>query len=271
MSKKSPNSNKKKPEKKQNKKEKTWHIDEKDTNSNNVLKNTLENHEGLINGLSYYSSNKEYESVFAIFKNLVEVYSYKGLYITRSNSDYINNTLKSKKIKTMILKQKNLNEIVEIIKNFIGQNTKSVILLDRVDYLISNFSFNQFIKYLYKITEIISDNNSIFILSINASFFDEKQISLIKSELLPISGQNLGEIQIKADYYEILKLINKYYKNNMLVEFKKISEDLSINRKTLSKKVNYLAKQDLIIVTKSGRSKIPYLTDKAKAILSKNI
>jgi len=225
----------------------------------------------LTNGSSYYSLYKEHESIFNLFKNQVEINNYNGLYITRTNSDYINNTLKSQKIKTIILKQKNLDEIVQIIKNFVEQNKKTVILLDRVDYLISNFSFDQFIKYLYTITEIISENNSIFILSIDASFFDEKQLSLIKSELLPIPAENLEEIQIKADYYEILKLVNKYYKNNMLVEFKKISEELSINRKTLSKKVNHLEKQDLIIVTKSGRSKIPYLTDKAKAILSKNL
>jgi len=271
MSKKPPKSNKKKSEKKQNKKEKTWHLEEKDTNGNNVFKNTLENHERFINGSSYYSFGEKHESVFALFKNLVELYNYEGLYITRSNSDYINNTLKSKKIKTMILKQKDLGEIVKRIKNFVEQNTKSVILLDRVDYLISNFSFNQFIRYLYRITDIISDNNSIFILCIKASFFDEKQLSLIKSELLPIPGQRLEEIQIKDDYYEILELINKYNKNNVLIEFKKISDGLSINRKTLSKKVNYLEKQGLITVRKNGRSKIPYLTDKSKAILNKNL
>ena len=271
MSKKPPISNKKKHRKKQNKKEITLHLQEKNTNSANVMKNNYENHQGLINGLSYYSFNEEYESTFTLIKNFVELYSYKGLYITRSNSDYINNTLKSKKIITMILKQKNLNEIIQIIKNFAEQNTKSVILLDRADYLISNFSFNQFIKHLYKITEIISDNNSIFILSINASFLDEKQLTLIKNELLPIPCQNFEEIHIKSDYYEILKLINKYYKNNVVVEFKKISDDLSINRKTLSKRINHLAKQDLISIIKSGRSKIPYLTDKAKAILSKNL
>ena len=260
MSKKPPHSNKN-----------NLHQNEKDIYENNVIKNTLKNPGRLINGLSYYTFNEEHESIFDLFKNLVEINNYNGLYITRTNSDYINNTLKSKKIKTIILKQKNLDEIVQIIKNFVEQNKKSIILLDRVDYLISNFSFNQFIKYLYTITEIISENNSIFILIINTSFFDEKQLSLIKSELLPIPGQNLDKIQLKADYYEILKLVNKYYKNNMLVEFKKISDELSINRKTLSKKVNYLANQDLIIISKSGRSKIPYLTDKAKAILNKNL
>ncbi len=260
MSKKPPNSNKN-----------NQYKNKKDVHENNVIKNTFKNPNKLTNGLSYYTFNEEHESIFDLFKNLVEINNYDGLYITRTNSDYINNTLKFKKIKTIILKQKNLDDIIQIIKNFVEQNKKSVILLDRVDYLISNFSFNQFIKYLYIITEIISEKNSIFILSINASFFDEKQLSLIKSELLPIPGQNLEEIQLKADYYEILKLVNKYYKNNMLVEFKKISDELSINRKTLSKKVNYLAKQDLIIISKSGRSKIPYLTDKAKAILSKNL
>ena len=254
MSKKHPKSNKNKIEIKQNKKE----------------KNTNQYHEKLTNGLSYYSLKEENEITHTFLKKFIEIYNYKGLYITRSNSEYTNNTIKLKKIKTIQLKQKNLDEIVNIIKDFTKKNTKSIIILDRSDYLISNFSFNQFIKNLYKITEIISDKNAIFILTINTIFLDEKQLSLIKSELIPIPGQNIEEIQIKSDYHEILKLINKYYKNNIIVEFKKISDDLSINRKTLSKKINYLEKQDLINIKKSGRSKIPYLTEKAKIILNKN-
>lgn len=239
------------------------------TNKKEDNKHNLQNPEKLKNGLSYYSYTEELKSTFDIFKKLVGIHHYNGLYITRSNSEYINNT--QKKTKNIILKQKNLDEILQLTKNYIKQNKKSIILLDRVDYLISNFSFNQFIKYLYKMTETISENNSIFLLIINKSFLDEKQLTLIKNELQPIPGQNLEEIQIKADHYEILKLINKYYKNNILIEFKRISDELSINRKTLSKKINHLIKQDLIIINKSGRSKIPYLTDKAKAILNKNL
>jgi len=240
-------------------------------NKNNTHTEQIKIHERFINGYSYYSLDCKQESIFHIFKNILELYCDKGLYITRPNQDLLNNTNPSKKIEIMLLKQKNLDEIVKKIKNFVEKNKKSVILLNRVDYLISNFTFNQFIKNLYIITDIISENKSTFILSCNPSFFDEKQLSLIKSELLPIPGQNLEEIQIKDDYYEILKLVNEYNKNNVLVEFKKISDELSINRKTLSKKINILEKQGLIIVKKFGRSKTPYLTEKAKAILNKNL
>ncbi|PNX50465.1 MAG: hypothetical protein BV456_06620 [Thermoplasmata archaeon M8B2D] len=241
------------------------------SNKNNTNTEQIKINGRPINGYSYYSLDSTHESIFHLFKNIVELYCDKGLYITRPNQDLLNNTITSKNIEIMLLKQKNLDEIVNKIKNFVEKNKKSVILLNRVDYLISNFTFNQFIKNLYIITDIISENNSTFILSGKPSFFDEKQLSLIKSELLPFPGQNLEEIQIKDDYYEILELVNKYNKNNVLVEFKKISDELSINRKTLSKKINYLEKQELIIVKKFGRSKTPYLTENAKAILSKNL
>ena len=244
--------------------------DKKNNKKDNELKNTSKNQEKLKDGQSYYSLDEKYETLFIIFKNLIKIKNYKGLYITRFNSENIDETIKDKKIKTIILKQKKLDEIIQIIKNFTYKKTKTIILLDRVDYLISNFSFNQFIKSLYRITEIISENNSIFLLYIKTSFLDQKQLSLIKNELLPIQDQKLEELQIKPDYYEILKLINKYYTNNILVEFKKLGDELSINRKTLSKKLNYLAEKSLIIIKKSGRSKIPYLTDKAKIILHKN-
>jgi len=241
------------------------------SNKNNTHTKQIKINGRFINGYSYYSFDLEQESIFHFFKNIVELYCDKGLYITRPNQDLPNNIIPSKKIEIMLLKQKNLNEIVNKIKNFVEKNKKSAILLNRVDYLISNFTFNQFIKNLYIITDIISENKSTFILYSKSSFFDEKQLSLIKNELLPIPGQNLEEIQIKDDYYEILELVNKYNKNNILVEFKKISDELSINRKTLSKKINYLEKQGLIIVKNFGRSKTPYLTEKAKEIISKNL
>ena len=238
----------------------------------------IESHGRFIDGYSYYSVDGKNEPLLNIFKNIVGVYNKKGLYITRSKPVFNNGV--SEKIKTMILKHYSaksynndlqLNKIVNKIKNFVEQNKGSVVLLDRVDYLISIFSFDEFMKNLYRITDIISENNSIFLLHANPCFFDLRQLSLIKSELLSIPFQELEHIKIKDDYYEILKIVNKYNQNNILVEFKKISDELSINRKTLSKKINYLEKQGLIIVRSYGRSKTPYLTEKAKAILSKNI
>lgn len=244
------------------------------------ITNQIESHGRFISGYSYYSIDEKNESIFNLFKNIVKIHNKKGLYITRYNPEHIKNNIESKEIQTMILKQNNiethkdgsdLDRIVRRIKNFVGQNKQSIILLDRADYLISNFSFDQFVKHLYEITDIITENNSIFLLYVNSSFFDKKQVSLIKSELLAIPGQELEKIQIKDDYYEILEQVNKYNQNNMLVEFKKISDDLSINRKTLSKKINILEKQGLIIISRQGRSKMPYLTDKAKTLLNKKL
>ena len=238
----------------------------------------IESHGRFIKGYSYYSLSEKNDSILDLFQNLVELHGKKGLFITRSNPEHIKHFIGFKKITTIYLKQKSvkgiengsdLDKIIRNVKSFINQNKNSIVLLDRADYLISNYGFENFIKHLYQITDIISENNSMFLLYVNPSFFDKKQLSLITSELIAVPGQQLEEIQIKDDYYEILKLVNKYNANNMLVEFKKISDDLSINRKTLSKKINNLENQGLIITERHGRSKTPYLTDKAKSLLNK--
>ena len=205
--------------------------------------------------------------MFDYFKNILEIQNKKGLYITRFKPGFIQGDYESRRISTMILKQKSLKEIIEKTKDFVQINKNSVVLIDRVDYLISYFTFNDFLKFLYKITELISDNKAIFLLSINPNLFDKRELSFIKSELTPIPYQKLENIQIKDNYYDILELVNKYNNNNLLVEFKKISDALKINRKTLSKRIKQLEREGLIVVRRSGRSKTPYLTDKAKTIL----
>ncbi len=242
------------------------------------ITNEIESHERFLSGYSYYFLNEKKDFVLQIFKNIVELDTKKGLYITRNKHGVLIDNIESNRIETFNLTQKNIQDlkngfsldtVLEKIKNFIGQNKKSIILIDRIDYLISNFSFEKFIKYLYRITDIISEKNSIFIVNINSSFLDEKQLSIIKNELVSVPNKEIDKIQIRDDYYHILQLINRYNMNGILVPFKKISDELSVNRKTLSKKINYLEKQGLIIVDKNGRSKTPYVTDKGKIVLNK--
>ena len=238
----------------------------------------IESHERFLSGYSYYFLDEKNDFVFQIFKNIVELDTKKGLYITRYNYDFFNDSLKSNKIEPFILREKNIldngyylkiEHILDKIKDFIKDNKRTVILLDRIDYLISNFTFERFIKYLYKITDLISENNAILIVNLKSSFLTENQLSILKSELFSVPNQEIDKIQIRDDYYHILSLINKYNMNSILVPFKKISDELSINRKTLSKKLSHLEKQGLLVIQKTGRSKTPYITDKGKIVLNK--
>ncbi len=238
----------------------------------------LERHERFLSGYSYYFLDEKNDFVFQIFKNIVELDTKKGLYITRYKYDFLSDSSESNKIESFVLREKNIldngdflkiENILDKIKNFVKNKKRTVILLDRIDYLISNFSFQRFIRYLYKITDLISENNAILIVNIKSSFLTENQLSILKSELISVPNQEIDKIQIRDDYYHILSLINKYNMNSILVPFKKISDELSINRKTLSKKLNHLEKKGLLIIQKTGRSKTPYITDKGKIVLNK--
>jgi len=241
------------------------------------ITNEIESHGKLLQGNSYLISDKNNKSALDLFIILTSP-DCKGLWITRSDPEILKSTVSSRNIQTVVLKQNtargfehisNLERLTAKIKDFTEKNIKSVILLDRIDYLLSNFSFEQFIKSLYQITDIISENNSIFLLHLNPSVVDARQLAMVEGELRPLPGQKLEDIQIRDNYYDILKLVYEHNQNNSFISFKKISQRLSVNNKTIGKRIHDLEEKGLILIRKQGNLKTSFVSEKGKALLHK--
>jgi PAS domain S-box-containing protein len=241
------------------------------------ITNEIESHGKLLQGNSYLISDKNIKSALYLFIILTSP-DCKGLWITRSNPEILKSTVSSRNIQTIVLKQNTAREFEHIsdlerltakIKDFTEKNIKSVILLDRIDYLLSNFSFEQFIKSLYQITDIISENNSILLLHLNPSVVDARQLAMVEGELRPLPGQKLEDIQIRDNYYDILKLVYEHNQNNSFISFKKISQSLSVNNKTIGKRIHDLEEKGLILIRKQGNLKTSFVSEKGKALLHK--
>jgi len=241
------------------------------------ITNEIEIHRKLLPGNSYLISDKKNDGSLNLFINLTSS-SCKGLYITRANPDLIKSIIPPKNITTMFLRNtpsrdfKNIPDferLIKEIKEFTQRKEKSIVYLDRVDYLISNYSFEQFIKSLYQISDIISGNNSMLLLCLEPSVIDEQQFATIRNELQCLPSQQLEDVHIKDSYYDILKLVYKFNKNNILISFKRISQELSVNNKTISKRMKDLEGKQLILIKKQGNQKTAYVTEKAKTLLQK--
>ena len=144
-----------------------------------------------------------------------------------------------------------------------------MIYLDRVDYLIINHTFKNFITELYQINDIITKNKSILLLYIDPNIIDSKELSLLQNELKDIPKQKIEDIEIKDELYDILHYIFDSNQKNTLVFFKKISKEFSTVSKTTAKRIKDLDTKGLIFIKKQGRLKTIHITEKGKALLHK--
>lgn len=227
-------------------------------------------------GKSYLITDNNPSAIYS-FENLINT-GFKGLLITRTDSKDMVDIAPSKQFEILLLNRgklgkirniSDLNELTTSITQFTRGKTKSVILLDRIDYLITRFSFEEFIDSLYQINNIIVRNNSLLLVHINPSILDERQMSIIKEELHPLPSEQIRDLQIDDKLFLILKFINQQNENSVAVTFKKISKEFSIVKSTTARKLKMLEDDGLILIRKQGRTKVITLSNKGNRLLHK--
>ena len=237
----------------------------------------LEAHGKLLMGSSYVVSEKTNKSTITLFTNFTTPDN-KGLFITRGDPNSIRNTVSFLNAQAVLLKQNRAKEFENIpdleglttkIKKFTKENKNSVIVLDRVDYLITNFSFEQFAKTLYQITDIISENNALLLFHIDPELLDDREMAIITNELQPLPSQKIEDLHLKDELYDILRFINEQNQRNIAVSFKKVGKECSIVDKTTTKRLRILKDEGLIFVKKLGRVKALNISEKGKTLLHK--
>jgi len=235
-------------------------------------------HKKLLGGNSYLISDKNNESSIDLIIDLT-INDYKGLIITRGNPDQIKIQIpKSKNLKIVLLTREVIKDministpekLINIIKDFSKNNKNSVILLDGIHYLISRFSFDEFIKTLYDINDIIARNKAILFVRIDPSTIDKNQMALIENELLILPSQQTEDLIIEDDVYDILKFIYEQNNNNAVVSVKKVMTKFSITYVTAASRLDSLEKKGLIFTKKQGKLRAIFITDKGKKLLHK--
>jgi predicted transcriptional regulator len=154
------------------------------------------------------------------------------------------------------------------IDEFTKLEQRPILLLDRIDYLLTNFSFDSCIKSLYKITNIIARNNGILLVRLNPSVVDSSQLALIREELKQIPSQKIHDIQIEDYLYNILTFIYEENQNNLVITYKKISKKFSISKVTTAKRLDILKEKGLILIKKHGKTKTIKISEKGKTLLN---
>lgn len=237
----------------------------------------IEMHGKLLNGNSYIIVDKDNNSALNLFMDLT-LFDLSGLLITRDVQNAIYFSREFPNIKIFMLSKEevigfdnisDLDDLLLKIKEFIKNVPRSLILLDRIDYLFTIFSFDEFIKYLYIIVNNISNHNTILLVRCNPLILTDSQLALIKEELMPLPSKSIDNIELEENIFELLEFINSQNKKNVQLTFSKIGQAFSITKVTVAKRLKILEEKDLIIIKKHGREKIVHISDKGISLLNK--
>jgi DNA-binding MarR family transcriptional regulator len=191
----------------------------------------------------------------------------KGLCVTRTNPTDIRQMLRTEVPVLWLATTKEgetteaLAELRTKIRDFVRKNKGSVILMDRVDYLINMYGFKEFLKLVYVINDEIVVNKALMLLAINPNILGQTELALLEQELreVPVSKKE-GEHELSDDLGEILT----YLKNNEKATFKIIGREFSITKTTTRKRINKLLEKNFVTIKKNGRNKVIRLTDLGK-------
>ncbi|MCX6666163.1 MAG: PAS domain S-box protein [Euryarchaeota archaeon] len=230
----------------------------------------------LVNGGSYLLAAKETTDSNDFFNDLMKS-GYLGLYITRGNPEKLRNVF-SENVSIMVLNPSPLEEFRNIVtledlttavRKFSKNQIKSIIYIDRIDYLISCFTFEKFVETLYRLTSITAQNNALLLIGVNPDLLDARQLAFLKAELSELPHQEIIDMDIDEDAFSILQFIFDQNQRNLLIPFKKISKQFSIVKSTTAKRLRSLQDKELIFIKKQGRLKIVSITDRGKTFVTK--
>ncbi|MFP4196483.1 MAG: DnaA ATPase domain-containing protein [Methanomassiliicoccales archaeon] len=118
---------------------------------------------------------------------------FKGLAITRSHPRYLQSVCGNGDLRTLWLteqesdKEETLGPSLEramlIIDEFLERQGSKAILLDDIQYLISNTSFEGVIRFVRSVVDRVHESDSVFLLSMNPYSLDLQRRSVIEREM----------------------------------------------------------------------------------------
>jgi PAS domain S-box-containing protein len=237
----------------------------------------MEMHGKLLAGNSYLIPDKSNSAAFDLLVDLATS-GYSGHLITRVNPEVLKNVISPTNIKMYQLGQNrgkdyesiiNLQILLQKIKDIGSEKKDSVILLERLDYLINKFSFEKVMDALYEINDLVVKNKCLMLIRIDPATIEKTQMAIIENELQLLPSQKIEGLTIEDEVYDILRFIYEQNQNNAIVPIKKIMSRFTLAYSTVAKRLEVLETKGLIFTKKQGKSRTVTISEKGKSFLHK--
>jgi len=237
-----------------------------------------EMHGKLLEGNSYLVSDKKIDSAKDMLIDLTGG-GHQGLFISRLNPETMKSIIPdTTNISVRLLSEKQISEyqtipdvssLIKEIESFVSSSDNAVVLLDGIHYLLTKYSFNEFVNILFQLNERIIEQRAMMFVRIDPSLFQKNQLAIIENELRMLPSQKIQGITLKDSVYDILKFIYQQNQNNALVPFKKVMSKFKISYSTAAKRLEGLEEKGLIFTRRQGKLRAIYISEKGKTLLHK--
>jgi len=202
---------------------------------------------------------------------------YAGLGIVRTNPDLLKRKYNLEntsfiwltKTKTKgFLTETNIDTLFTLISQFVKESTKSVVLIDRLDYLITEHEFEKVIKKIYLLNDLVQHHECIILLALDPELLSPQQLKNLESESVDIYGTSLKQ-KVVLDELErgILNFINEKNIINQLISYKDITSTFNITKPTTRARISKLQRMGMLKVDQQGRFKSLKLTSVARKFI----
>ncbi len=227
----------------------------------------------LKKGYSYFIGESKPDKSSEIFVDLISK-GYYGLGITRTKPEQFREmySLRTTPILWMTnaetdekaVKPTDLDRLLLVICDFIQDDVDSVILIQRLDYIITQNSFAKTLNFIQTVNDRIMSSNCVLLVSVDPSILGNEEMSLLSQEL-----QDLGEksVRLSESSYELLNFVYGENKHNRMPSFVDVSEKFSITKTTARTRIQELESKGLLKVIKEGKYKLLEVTDKGRNII----
>jgi len=151
--------------------------------------------------------------------------------------------------------------IEEIVENM---SKRSVILIERLDYLISKIGFKETLTFIQDLREITYLKKQILIISIDPRTLAQEKMRLLEKEGREIELSFM--VKLPEDLLEILRYIYKENNLGLKPSYSEIGKELKMSRPTVRKKMKILIANGYLIENTKGRKKIIELLEKGRRL-----
>jgi PAS domain S-box-containing protein len=234
----------------------------------------LEAHGKLIQGFGYLVKEREIGPAMELFANLCHL-DHEGLLIARANPNLLGSWISANdpvRVLSLNASTSGHEDTLEMVRarveDFCRGPAAKVVLLDGTHYLIARTSFDEFLRSLFIINDLVARYRPILLVRVDPETLDTRELALLENELLPLPSQKIADVRIADEEYELLRYINEQNQGNAIVTLKKAVTKLNVSHVTVAKRIEALESGGLIYVKKQGRYRTPFLTEKGRALLN---
>ena len=221
----------------------------------------------LDDGNVYLVKESSPERSFNAFMDLLNV-GYDGMVFSREINK-INSRVDKDNVHFYWLSERDIKSAlkpdVDLLEKVISEMpNRGVILIDRLDFLISKNGFERTLTFINNLREEAYLNNHIVIISIDPTTLTGTMLPLIQKECFEV--EPIHRAHLSEELMSILRIINTRSKTNVSTSYNDILQVLRISKPTARKRIGDLIYYGYLFENLIGNKKTFALTEKGRSV-----